>query len=173
MPLILLICEMKTFFWKQKSCLKWLSDSDANTANFHAHYQNKRIHLHISKIKDSSNAILDSQENIKNEAVHFLTHLFCDDRSSNGDPFPLFWITYFIWFLLLIMRSWISYPLCRKSRELFFFLLGVIALQSLMAFLGLSLIIVRTSLVLTFFRLFVISGLVFYCPSPLLAPLPS
>lgn len=87
MPLILLICEMKTFFWKQKSCLKWLSDSDANTANFHAHYQNKRNHLHISKIKDSSNAILDSQENIKNEAVHFLTHLFCDDRSSNWGSF--------------------------------------------------------------------------------------
>lgn len=51
-------------FWKQKSRLKWFSEVDANNYFFHSHCQNRRNHLHISKIKDDFGAILDSQDAI-------------------------------------------------------------------------------------------------------------
>lgn len=59
---------------------------DANTFFFHAHCQNRGNHLCISKIKDYSEAILDSQDAIKSEVVRFFSTLFSDDTSSSIGP---------------------------------------------------------------------------------------
>lgn len=49
--------------------------------------QNRRNLLHISKIKDDSGSILDSQDDIENETVRFFSYPFTDDSSSHlGSP---------------------------------------------------------------------------------------
>lgn len=59
-------------FWKQKSQIKWLSDSDRNTKFYHALLKIRQARLSVNRIKNDQGVYEDNIDNIKSLVEFFL-----------------------------------------------------------------------------------------------------
>lgn len=70
-------------FWKQKARVKWAVEGDRCTKFFHASVLAKRQRLTITKIKNAEGQWLTSDNEVREQAVHFYQALF---QAEHRDP---------------------------------------------------------------------------------------
>lgn len=76
------IAELRRFqkveedYWKQKAGMTWFKEGDKNTKFFHPHVNRRRRKLLIHKIEDAQGKVLDSNQEIGNEAVKICQEQF-------------------------------------------------------------------------------------------------
>lgn len=67
-------------FWKQKSRMLWFRGGDRNTKYFHAKTKQRRARNRITRLKNSMNQWVESEEEIESVAAEYFQNLF---SSSN------------------------------------------------------------------------------------------
>lgn len=72
-------------FWKQKACVRWLKEGDANTRHFHSIVKGKRLNLRIQQIRSSAGVVCTAPDDIMAEAVSFYKSLFAREPTNNYD----------------------------------------------------------------------------------------
>lgn len=68
--------------------MKWIQEGDTNTAYFHALLRQRRNSNYIPRIKDSSGAWIQEENDIKHSVVQFFSLRFLADTTIS--PFKIF-----------------------------------------------------------------------------------
>jgi len=63
-------------YWKQKAGMRWFTDGDRNTRFFHSYVKGRRMKPHIEKITTEQGVILESNQQIGEEAVEIFVEQF-------------------------------------------------------------------------------------------------
>ncbi|KAH0692608.1 hypothetical protein KY285_019705 [Solanum tuberosum] len=69
-------------FWKQKAGMRWFKEGDSNTKFFHAYVKGRRRKLNIKEIKTGQGDIINSAQNIGEEAVNVFREQFKETHEA-------------------------------------------------------------------------------------------
>ncbi|XP_022573038.2 uncharacterized protein LOC111214447 [Brassica napus] len=72
-------------YWKQKSRMLWLREGDRNTRYFHAKTKQRRARNRITRIKNSMNHWVETEEGIEEVATVYFQQLFTSSNPSTID----------------------------------------------------------------------------------------
>ncbi|XP_027171424.1 uncharacterized protein LOC113770989 [Coffea eugenioides] len=62
-------------YWRQKTCVRWLKEGDANIRFFHAQFKQRCVHSYIHRIKDMNDIWVDDRSQIESMAIEYFSEI--------------------------------------------------------------------------------------------------